>query len=184
MLTKMLIDHCAPTLRGIKTANLFTFSFKSDKEADDELAIWNEKLNARGVWFLNLGKWGPRSIIYVYRKTMLQNDLNSPDVRDLLRRYGYDQFSLECCLEHLRGRIVTSQMFPHEIGLFLGYPVEDVEGFITNAGKNSKCIGLWKVYGDASSAITLFNKFKKCQKAYARIFAKQKWDISALTVMV
>ena len=39
--------------------------------------------------------------------------------------------------------------FPHEIGIFLGYPLADVAGFIRNKGRNCKCIGTWKVYGDA-----------------------------------
>ena len=36
--------------------------------------------------------------------------------------------------------------FPHEIGLLLGYPPEDVSGFIENGGKNFLCSGYWKVY--------------------------------------
>lgn len=36
--------------------------------------------------------------------------------------------------------------FPHEMGILLGYPVEDVEGFIINNGKNELYTGYWKVY--------------------------------------
>ena len=39
-----------------------------------------------------------------------------------------------------------SKIFPHEMGLLLGYPVEDVTGFMVHGGKNSLYSGYWKVY--------------------------------------
>lgn len=56
--------------------------------------------------------------------------------------------------------------FPHEIGLFLGYPPEDVEGFIRFGGKNCKCFGCWKVYGNIEAAHQCFERFKKCTACY------------------
>lgn len=50
--------------------------------------------------------------------------------------------------------------FPHEIGLFLGYPAEDVKGFIENKAACSKCSGCWKVYGDEQAARILFKNIK------------------------
>ena len=44
--------------------------------------------------------------------------------------YGYDTSNLEACLERLKERIAQCEEFPHEIGMFLGYPLEDVRGFI------------------------------------------------------
>ena len=35
--------------------------------------------------------------------------------------------------------------FPHEVGLFLSYPPEDVKGFIDHRANNFKCAGLWTV---------------------------------------
>ena len=49
--------------------------------------------------------------------------------------------------------------FPHEIGLFLGYPVEDVKGFIKNRGKNCLYSGYWKVYGKMAEKAKLFERF-------------------------
>ena len=56
--------------------------------------------------------------------------------------------------------------FPHEIGLFLSYPPEDVKGFIENRAANYKLSGLWKVYGDEKKAKELFAKYKKCTDIY------------------
>jgi len=46
--------------------------------------------------------------------------------------------------------------FPHEIGAFLEYPVEDVRGFLENNGENFIYSGYWKVYHNASRTIKLF----------------------------
>ena len=36
--------------------------------------------------------------------------------------------------------------FPHEMGVLLGYPVEDVRGFMEQNGQNALYQGYWKVY--------------------------------------
>ena len=54
--------------------------------------------------------------------------------------------------------------FPHEVGLFLGYPAEDVRGFIENRAAGCKCVGCWKVYGDVNAAKMRFASFEKCTR--------------------
>ena len=70
------------------------------------------------------------------------------------------------CLAALTRKIRSGEEFPHEIGLFLSYPPEDVKGFIENRAANYKLSGLWKVYGDEKKAKELFAKYKKCTDIY------------------
>ena len=49
-------------------------------------------------------------------------------------------------------RLRRESDFPHEVGLFLGYPPRDVEGFIREKARRAKCTGAWKVYGDEEAA--------------------------------
>ena len=60
--------------------------------------------------------------------------------------------------------------FPHEVGLFLSYPPEDVKGFIDNHAANFKCAGVWKVYGDEQRARQTFEKYKKCTQIYCDLW--------------
>ena len=85
--------------------------------------------------------------------------------RDMIAaEYGYSEnFSLEECLDRLSVRIRESESFPHEIGIFLGYPVEDVVGFIENKGENFKLCGTWKVYGNVENAKRTFSNYVKCR---------------------
>ena len=50
------------------------------------------------------------------------------------------------------------------IGLFLGYPPEDVEGFCRNKGQNCKLCGLWKVYGRVDTAEKMFRLYALCRE--------------------
>ena len=70
------------------------------------------------------------------------------------------------CVAALVRRMRSSAEFPHEVGLFLSYPPEDVKGFIENRAANAKCTGVWKVYGDERQARQTFAKYKKCTQVY------------------
>ena len=63
-------------------------------------------------------------------------------------------------------RFRESGEFPHEVGLFLSYPPEDVQGFIDHRACDFKCAGLWKVYSDEARAHRLFDRFKRCTEDY------------------
>jgi len=56
------------------------------------------------------------------------------------------------------------QQFPHEMGVLLGYPPEDVEGFIIYEGKNSLCEGYWKVYAEPQKKLRLFAQYDKARE--------------------
>ena len=47
MLENRLIEYCAPTLAGIKSANLFNYQFLSKMNVIKELEEVNRKLNER-----------------------------------------------------------------------------------------------------------------------------------------
>ena len=100
----------------------------------------------------------------VYSEGLLNKRLSDNAVRSVLAEYGYSEnFSLEECLDRLSVRIRESNNFPHEIGVFLGYPIEDVVGFIENKGENFKLCGAWKVYGSVENAKRTFSNYDKCR---------------------
>ena len=86
-------------------------------------------------------------------------------------------------MERLRQRLAMDGTFPHEIGLFLSYPLEDVEGFVENRGRNCKCTGCWKVYGDEQQAQRQFSRYRKCQEVYLRLWQGGR-SVEQLTVAV
>ncbi|MFI3114753.1 MAG: DUF3793 family protein [Clostridia bacterium] len=177
---KMLIEKCSPTLAGIKTANLFSIKIYDD--FFENLQKMNEKLQEKHVYIKVLKIQNSNALLYVYRKKSLLKDLNNNKVQEILSEIGYKQGNLDIILEKLASRIGFNDEFPHEIGLFLGYPLEDVVGFICNKGKKCAMCGYWKVYSDIDHAKKKFMQFDKCQRVYKKIWSEGSRDIMRLTV--
>ena len=165
-----IVKECAPTLAGIKMANLFNYRFVSEDEFDSEIKTANMNLNEKGVYIEVLRKTDMSSLIYVYRPSMLFKAVNNDHVWNILSSYGYIERSTQPC-------------FPHEIGLFLGYPVEDVKEFIFNKGQNCKCCGVWKVYYNEQESVRTFARFKKCSEVYQKVFIGGR-TLNQLTVNI
>lgn len=181
MLEMEIIAHCAPTLAGIKTANMFTYIPEHMDSIPGEVHHANEKLNSKGVYVEVLRQSEARALMYVYRPSKLVQDLKRDGADCLLARCGYSSPDVNCCLCQLKNRFCQQECFPHEVGLFLGYPLDDVTGFIEQKGKNYKCCGIWKVYGDEQKSLQIFCKLKKCSEIYKRLSANGR-TIDQLTV--
>ncbi len=181
MFERYLIQHCSPTLAALKTANMFCFPFSSEKELQRQLRIWNERLGRKGVSLLLLCVRKKSAMIYVFRRYHLQRDLSDPRNAQFLSCRGYPDTGVDDALGYLKYRLREKETFPHEIGLFLGYPLRDVTGFIRNKGKNCKCADCWKVYGDECEARKIFAKFRKCREVYLRLWEEGR-SVFGLTV--
>lgn len=176
-----IIRNCAPTLAGIKTASLFTCPFESREALTAALRQLNRRLRSKGLRVLPLRISHKKALIYLYRPAKLQDDLSHRAAAELLRHHGYDPESCEQCVVRLAQKLRQQEDFPHEIGLFLGYPPEDVQGFIENKACACKCAGCWKVYGDEEAARRKFTQYKKCTQIYCDLWSKGR-DIERLTV--
>lgn len=166
-----IIRYCAPTLAGIKLGSLTAVAFETIEQLEREIKARNEMLNPRGIYFKVLKKFESKALIYVYRPSKLLETLGKNEIQVFLKKYGYIDFSIENCLNILQLNLQNDE-FPHEIGVFLDYPLKDIKGFIKHKGANSKLVGYWKVYDDPISAEKIFNKYKKCTEIYCKMYAK------------
>ncbi len=182
MSEEILIRHCSPTLAGIKTGNMFTASYANEKELRQDLCAFNRRFAVKGLRIIPLRYKENRALLYLYRPKKLAEDLQHSAARDILKGHGYPE-SPGRCVSFLRGRLTENSEFPHEVGLFLGYPPEDVSGFIKNGAQACKCVGCWKVYGDEAKAKCTFAKYKKCTAVYCAQWAAGK-SMERLTVAV
>lgn len=137
------------------------------------------------------------ALIYVYRPAALRAYLLDPLASMPLAREGYDPDDLESSIARLAVRIAQagsshaecalenvprtasgqdvcsgscSCTFPHEMGFFLGYPYEDVLGFIEHEGRDCLAVGPWKVYAHLDRALATFKRFRRCTQTYTHIY--------------
>ena len=166
MSEETLVAHCSPVLAGLKTANMFNVECSDAQSLCLQLRDLNLRLGPKGVRILPLRFSSSRALLYLYRPSRLQKDLQDETAVEILKNYGYPQNSKGGCLGHLFRRLRSSDTFPHEIGLFLGYPPKDVKGFIEEGPRCVKCTGCWQVYGDEEKALKTFERYRKCTEVY------------------
>ena len=168
MSEEMFVQCCAPTLAGLKTGSMFSCEYSSRDEMAKDLRNLNRMLSRRGMCILPLRFHEGKALLYLFRPDALQKDIIRREAREILSKAGYTGLRYQECIRQLIARLGTGEGFPHEIGLFLSYPPEDVKGFIENHARNYKLIGYWKVYGDEEKARRTFAQYRECTDSYCR----------------
>ena len=166
MSEEIVVRQAAPTLAGIKTGSLFPYPCAGKKRLMDEIRAFNRRFASKGLCLLPLRYSDGQALLYLYRPSALARDLLNEQAAALLTQAGYPGGGCGRQVVTLIRRMRARGEFPHEVGLFLSYPPEDVKGFIDNHAANSKCAGVWKVYGDEQRARQTFEKYKKCTQVY------------------
>lgn len=165
--TKMALQ-CAPTIVGIKCSNLLIVS-------NDSGAKVRMILKKTGIMHYCLLRQENKTIYLLFRKEDLNRYLQEKNVQQLLKVNGYDDLSLSGILREFRHRYETYMYkdggFPHEIGILLGYPIEDVKGFIQHKGENYLYSGYWKVYEDVEEKKHLFDAYESAKEALILLVA-------------
>lgn len=153
--------NCGITFAGLKPASLF---WLRDEQCTD-MPYYRRLFGKRDFRFITVRSVRGRKLYYVFNRKMLQGVLSDPNIGNFLRSLGYSDTSLGGALGELRRRLEGEGDFPHEVGLFLGYPLEDVEGFIRDA-RGGICLscGYWKVYGCPEGRARLFSRYNRCSQ--------------------
>jgi hypothetical protein len=174
--------HTAPAMLGAKPANLMTMEGNS-RTISENVARFNKKAAQKGLHIKELRRIGNRTLMLLYNERLLNKRLCEEEVRKMFCGFGYGACK-DCpqYLEKLCDRMDESGDFPHEIGLFLGYPVGDINGVIANKGQNCLLCGYWKVYSDAEGARRTFQRYNNCTKYMVDCLARGKDIYSALRI--
>lgn len=148
-----IVKNCAATLAGLGTAGIFNADCPDPLCLENRLRELNLRLSPKGVKAEVLFFRKNTALIYVYRP------------------------------ERLKRRFSSGNQFPHEIGIFMGYPAYDVCQFIENCGRNYLCCGTWKVYSQEEKARCFFARVRKCAEIYRKAL-ENGMSIDRLTVSV
>ena len=168
----VLVRQCAPTLAGMKPGSIFCFNHSPLEVSRQKVCQWNKQLAPFGLTVqILLERPGSGSVIvFVYRHDCLEQMLSDDAYQRFLAEAGYERTNLDGLLEQLAHRLRTQPEFPHEIGVFLGYPLRDVIGFIENHGRNFTCCGFLKSYGDPAEMQVCFACYRRCIQTYVAMF--------------
>ena len=153
--------QCAPLITGIKISNILIIQKVNLKKVED-------LLKDTCISYFKLYESGEKTTLLLYKEQELLDYLAQNEVQNLMRRFGHQEMKLNDIVKLLRERYAAYMKketeFPHELGLMLGYPVEDVTGFIEHNGKNYLHSGYWKVYKNPIAKRQLFEKFEQAKE--------------------
>lgn len=157
----IILYHGAPTIHGIKPANLVNIL---NHERDLEKAWPNCKkrlIKELRVEIQELRVSKNQILILLYQPELLSFRFLCQGAKRLLSTYGYPVESTNVVdwVTRLTERF-AEEPCPHEVGIFLGYPPQDVCQFIRKNGACSKATGLWKIYGNVGRARQKLRKYQ------------------------
>ncbi|MCR5706023.1 MAG: DUF3793 family protein [Acholeplasmatales bacterium] len=170
ILARMLALHSSPAICGIKASNLISFDTNEISDIEEEIKELNSLYGPK-ICFKILQHRQNKVLVLVYKKNVMEKTLLLKKNKDFLESLGYDVKDAESMIGCLKDRLNQNNDFPHEIGVFLGYDLNDTIEFL-HGNKNCLYVGYWKVYSDLDEKMALFNRYNKCRDCVVRLLDK------------
>lgn len=167
---RFLLQKTAAVYRGVKPGELLRLKHCYPLSGSPECLCREDIFAALKLDYLILREDGDGALVLFFDRKNLVQTLNSAENMACLGRYGYlATDDLDAHLARLK-RNFAGRDFPHEIGIFIGYPAKDVIGFIEKAAPTAVAKGDWRVFGDAGESVNRMRLYRKVFDAAGKIF--------------
>ncbi|WP_027624200.1 DUF3793 family protein [Clostridium lundense] len=158
----MTAYNIAPTIEGTKPSSILTFSKNNRNLYESWIKYKEQFIKYFNVEAFQIKDTGDTHTILFYRQNELYNQIFKKENINFLKRFGYkEDMQLEECLQLLKKRY--ENFCPHEIGIFLGIPLEDVKAFMNCSNKPCLTCGYWKVYSNLDKALDTFKCYDEAK---------------------
>lgn len=160
---KYMLFLLAPVVGGLKPSS--TITLKKDSK---EYFVWNNYketfLNKIELKHVLLREDDKAIILLIYSEKNLEKFINNKETKEFLLKLEYNlQDNLGSILDKLIQRYNRFHC-PHELGVFLGIPLEDVIDFMECTTKKCLLCGYWKVFNNSENALEIFNNYNRSKE--------------------
>lgn len=174
-LLKFLLVKTAAVRRGVKPAELLRVRHCYEGVNSEGLRIClyrSDIYDILGLDYIELLVEPDSSLVLFYDPSVLVATLSERWNRRWLSRLGYpaDASAAEMLAE-LKRRAEAGKM-PHEVGVFIGYPLKDVIGFIQHIPATPLHRGAWRVYGGAKESLERMRLYDEAEAEARAVFQK------------
>ena len=159
---QIIVHSSSPTFCHIKPGNMFFV--KSEIFSQDKFDAWKESFIKYCLMTFSAQISETSTAILVLNVCWCRKILADVFVQAYLADKGYFTSSVYNFVEELYTRMINNKCFPHEVGVILGYPVDDVIEFENHQGHDCKYCGCWKSYSDVNNAKDCHCKFTECSR--------------------
>ncbi len=156
-----LVYNSSWVIAGIKPAVTIGLK-KKDLKMYKNWNLYGKKfLRDINLKYIELRENDNSIILMIYDEEVLKRELSKENVRNFLIGLGYPRkIEINQYVNTLQERYEKYHC-PHELGLFLGIPFEDVKDFMECTTKKCLLCGYWKVYNNSEEAKNIFNQYDK-----------------------
>ena len=187
ILERGIVEWCAPTLAGLKPASMFNVvrfhhagTLPDGRpniveytygQLDEATRLVSRALDGTGVRLRVMARRHGSSLVFAWRPELLAAFIGRDPEAIMLEVEGYDVDDAQGCVDRLQDRILDFDRcphdgrgfdrFPHEVGFMLGYPLDDVMGFVRHR-QAALLRGCWNVYSDVARARRIFGLYDAC----------------------
>ena len=167
---RTLVCQAGLVISGHKPAAVFGFTPRAWRGGDHRqkralsarlLATYASSARRYGLCLAGLSRHADGLMLLAWRPLQVEKIVADAQSRAFLDSVG-----------RLRAYYAGRASFPHELGLVLGYPVDDVRGFMADGGRGAKVVGRWRCYGNVENARRRFDELarreRECRLSYAQ----------------
>lgn len=159
-----LVYYSSPVIAGIKPAVTVTINKNNNKLYYTWSKFGSQFLQSINLKYISLRENESLIIIFIYDKYLLEKQLTSTSCICFLIELGYScTTEIDDYLDELKNRYEKCHC-PHELGIFLGIPLEDVKAFMGLDNKKCMLCSYWKVYSDIDGAKAIISKLDKVKE--------------------
>lgn len=161
--------QCAPIITDLKFSNLLIIP-TGGKDRIVKL------LKGTDISYYILLEERDKTTMLLYKYIKLRDYLSGSQQMQMIQKFGYRSIRLLDILPAFRARyehyMKDGILFPHEMGLLLGYPAEDVAGFIKHKGEHFLYNGYWKVYANPLEKKKIFERYEAAREDLVELVSK------------
>ncbi len=173
---KWILELLGPVILGSKPSEILNISSK-DSEKDIKIKEIESFFNScvRVSYEIIYKDNGSIRILFV-NKEALSKALENKKCINFLKFIGYPkEYQIDEYMNVLLERLKKDE-FPHEIGIFLGYPLKDVVGFMGYGKYKFYKTKYWKIYGDPEVSDMIYNKFLEDRKTMRMMISNKSLE--------
>ncbi|MEW9124002.1 MAG: DUF3793 family protein [Thermotaleaceae bacterium] len=159
-----LVEILGPVLMGVKPAEILSFSSKGEGNQRKVEIIHRIFSNHTKIRYQKISYRDICTKFIFYHPEALDRVLKESRNQRFLQSIGYHRlYSREMYLRILEEKIAGGEI-PDEIGIFLGYPLKDVIGFMGHPSLRLTKINGWRIYGDTRLSDEIYISFVHARK--------------------
>jgi len=169
------VQLIAPVLTGAKPAEILSFPNDEKHNARLESIKGCIQLNNK-LRYKEFSYCDKCTKLFIYHISALDATLvEKRNLRFLVERGYPTVYSLNDYMDTLMDKMQNG-IIPDEIGVFLGYPLKDVMGFIGHKSLKLTKVNGWRVYGDPRLSDLRFSEFMKAKETVKELLAYSSPD--------